>query len=106
MSILKVEFVEGWTGPLDFELLNDGVAQDLTAMTVTGQARNRLNTTVDLTADVAVLTATAGTVRLTPDAADFDSTESPYELRFKVVDGASAVVFFPSAEAVTLIVRP
>lgn len=106
MAKLKVEFVEGWTGPLDFQLLNDGVAQDLTSMTVTGQARTRLATTVDLSSDVTVLSATAGTVRLTPDAVDFDNAFSPYELRFKVVDATTAVVFFPSGEAVTLIVRP
>lgn len=103
---VKVEFVEGWTGPLDFQLLNDGVAQDLTAMTVTGQARNRLQASVDLSSDVSVVTATDGKVRLTPDATDFDSDASPYELRFKVVDAATATVFFPSGEAIVLVVRP
>lgn len=106
MSKVKVEFVEGWTGPLDFQLLNDGAAQDLTNMTVTGQARNRLNTLVDLSSDVSVISATDGTVRLTPDAVDFDSVYSPYELRFKVVDATTATVFFPSGEAVVLVVRP
>jgi hypothetical protein len=106
MSKLKVEFVEGWTGPLDFQLLNDGVIQDLSTMTVTGQARNRLNAIVDLSSDVTVITATEGKVRLQPDAADFDSAFSPYELRFKVVDVGLAVVFFPSGEAVSLVVRP
>lgn len=106
MSKLKVEFVEGWSGPLDFELLNDGAVQDLTSMTVTGQARNRLNTLVDLSSDVTVVTATEGKVRMTPDTGDFQSEDSPYELRFKVVDAGLAVVFFPSGEAVNLIVRP
>jgi hypothetical protein len=55
---------------------------------------------------VSILTATEGKVRMTPDTGDFQSEDSPYELRFKVVDGASAVVFFPSGEAVNLIVRP
>jgi hypothetical protein len=106
MSKIKVEFVEGWSGPLDFELLNDGAAQDLTTMTVTGQARNRLNALVDLSSDVTVITATDGKVRMTPDTGDFQSEDSPYELRFKVVDAGLAVVFFPSGEAVNLIVRP
>lgn len=106
MGMLKVEIVEGWTGPLDFQLLNDGAAQDLTSMTVTGQARNRLNTLVDLSSDVTVISATAGTVRLTPDAVDFESESSPYELRFKVVDVTTAVVFFPSGNGINLVVRP
>ncbi len=103
---LKVEIVEGWSGGLDFQLLNDGVAQNLSTMTVTGQSRNRLRQLVDLASDVSVLTATDGTVRLTPDTGDFPAANSPYELRFKVVDAATNIVFFPSGEAVVLIVRP
>jgi hypothetical protein len=106
MPKLQVEFVEGWSGPLDFELLNDGAAQDLTSITVTGQARNRLMQAVDMTSDVSILTATEGKVRLTPDTGDFPAAHSPYELRFKAVDGTTGIVFFPSGEAVTLVVRP
>lgn len=106
MAKVKVEFVEGWSGALDFELLNDGTAQNLTSTTVTGQARNRLNQTVDLTSDVTVTDSTGGQVRLTPDTGDFAAEGSPYELRFKVVDSSAAIVFFPSGEAITLIVRP
>ena len=106
MAKVKVEFVEGWTGALDFELLSDGVAQNLTSTTVTGQARNRLNQTVDLSSDLTVTGTTSGQVRLTPDTGDFPANGSPYELRFKVVDQASSIVFYPSGEALTLIVRP
>ncbi len=106
MANIKVEFVEGWTGPLDFQLLNDGTAQNLAGTTVTGQARNRLLQLVDLSSDVTVTSATDGQVRMTPDTGDFPADQSPYELRFKVVDGTTATVFFPSAQALTLIVRP
>lgn len=106
MARIKVEIVEGWSGPLDFSLLNDGVAQNLTGITITGQATNRLAQLVDLSSDVTVLSATDGQVRLTPDTGDFPAEQSPYELRFKAVDGTNAIVFFPSGEAITLIVRP
>jgi hypothetical protein len=105
MSQVKVGIVEGWSGPLDFELLNDGAIQNLTSMTVTGQAFNRLKQAVTLTSDVTILSATDGQVRLTPDTGDFVESGSPYELRFKVVDGSSQIVFFPSDEPISLIVR-
>ena len=103
---LKVGIVEGWSAALDFQLFNDGTAQNLTNLTITGQARNRLKQAVDLSSDVTVLSATDGTVRLTPDTGDFDAENSPYELRFKAVDTTLAVVFFPSDEAISLVVRP
>jgi len=105
MSV-KVGIVEGWSAPMDFQLFNDGVAQDLTAMVVTGQARNRYRNFITLTSNVSVLTATEGIVRLTPDTGDFIEADSPYDLRFHVVDSATQHAFFPSEEAITLVVRP
>lgn len=105
MAQQKVNIAEGWSAPIDFQLFNDDVAQDLTNMTVTGQAYDRLKNAVALASDVSVLTATAGKVRLTPDTDDFVEEGSPYELRFKVVDSGNAAAFFPSAEPVAVIVR-
>lgn len=105
MAQVKVGIAEGWSAPLDFELLNDGSPQNLTSMTVTGQGYDRLKNAITLTGDVAVLDATAGTVRLTPDTGDFAESGSPYELRFKVVDGSSQQAFFPSEEPILIVVR-
>jgi hypothetical protein len=104
MAQITVNIVEGWTGALDFSLLSDGAPQSLTGLTVTGQAVNRLREVVDLSSDVTVLSATAGTVRLLPDTTDFLAAQSPYELRFRATD-ATSIVFFPSEEAVSVIVR-
>lgn len=105
MAQLKIGIVEGWSAPLDFQLLNDGTAQDLSSMTLTGVAYNRVGLAVDLASDVTVLSATAGTVRLTPDTGDFPRDGSPYDLRFKVVDNTTQSAFFPSDESILLIVR-
>lgn len=104
MAQLTVSIVEGWTGPLDFQLLSDGSAQVLTGITVTGQAMNRLKASVDLSSDVAILSATGGTVRILPDTSDFSAEQSPYELRFRATD-ATGIVFFPSEEPIQLLVR-
>jgi hypothetical protein len=106
MPKVKVEIVEGWEGPLEFQLLSDGSAQNLTSVTVTGRAYDRDRSLVNLTGDVAVSSATGGIVALSPDSGDFYASGSPYELRFKATDGAGGVVFYPSGEAITLIVRP
>ena len=105
MSQLKVGIVEGWSAPLDFQLLNDGSPQSLTSMTLTGVAYNRVGLAVDLSSDVTVLDATAGTVRLTPDTGDFVVSGSPYDVRFKIVDNSTQAAYFPSDEAISLIVR-
>lgn len=65
---------------------------------------NRLKEVVDLTSDVSILSATGGTVRLLPDTSDFVAAQSPYELRFRATD-ATSIVYFPSEEAVSLVVR-
>lgn len=104
MAQRKVGIVEGWTGNMDFRLLADGEPQNLTGMGVVGVAYNRLKTPVTLTGDVSILSATGGTVRLTPDASDFLESQSPYELRFMVTD-AGLDVFFPSEEPISVIVR-
>lgn len=105
MSQLKIGIVEGWSAPLDFQLLNDGSPQNLTSMTLTGVAYNRVGVAVDLSSDVTVLSATAGTVRLTPDTGDFVKDASPYDLRFKIVDNSTQSAYFPSDESIVLIVR-
>jgi hypothetical protein len=89
---------------MDFRLLSDGSAQNLTGMTVEAVGYNRLNAAVTLTGDLSILSATGGTVRLTPDTGDFLEAESPYELRFKVTDGGLHV-FYPSDEPISVIVR-
>lgn len=104
MSQEKVGIVEGWTGSIDFRLLADGSAQNLTGMTVVGVAYDRLRNPVVLTGDLSVLSATGGRVRLQPDTGDFLESSSPYELRFKVTDGGLDT-FFPSEEPISVIVR-
>lgn len=106
MAQLKVGIVEGWSAPMDFQLMSDGVVQDLSGMSVEGVARNRYEQSVNLTGDVTILDATDGQVRLIPDTGDFASTDSPYELRFKITDGASQIAYWPSDEAILIQVRP
>lgn len=104
MSQVTVDIVEGWSGAIDFRLLADGSAQNLSGFTVTGQGYNRLGSPVTLTGDVVTSSATGGLVRLTPDTEDFTADGSPYELRFKATDGAG-IIFFPSAEPIIICVR-
>ena len=111
MGQLKISIVEGWTAAMDFQLYNDGAEQNLTGMSVSGVARNRLSAPVTLDGNVTVITATEGRIRLFPDMTDFASTESPYELRFAIADstatdGSAHVAYWPNEEPILLIVRP
>lgn len=106
MGQLKVGIVNGWSAPLDFQLLSDGAPFNLTSLTVTATARNRYAQDVTLTGNLSVIDATDGELRLIPDATDFLATDSPYELRFKVRDSSTQDAFWPNEEPVLLIVRP
>lgn len=101
---MDISIVEGWTGNLDFQLLADGVAYDLSGFTVTLSLFDTGAKAVNTTSDVSVIDATGGKVRYTPDSADLTSRMSPYAARFKVTNG-SAVVFFPSGQAGVWTVR-
>lgn len=92
-----IELVEGWTGNVDFTLLADGTAVNLTGSTVTLTLRDRTGTVIDTTSDVSVPTPASGVVRYSPDAIDLTASGSPYSARWKVVDGSSKVTYFPSS---------
>lgn len=105
--------VEGWTGKLTFTLTTTSVTTGVTSAFVgTGFTLSDLiitgkdGTEVDTTGDFGWLVAASGTVYYDPDAADFVAAKSPYTVRFKVTDGAGKVVYFPSADADEILVKP
>lgn len=99
----RYEVVEGWTGALRFTLKSDGVPQNLSGMTVTLQLRSwSTRADVPTTGDVTVTDAAAGEVTYTPDSADLAA--GTYSMRWVVVDGSGAIVYYPSSEAPDLLV--
>jgi hypothetical protein len=98
MAIFKV--VEGWTGPLDFQLKSDGAvpAGTLAGMTVTHVLVDANGVAVDMTGKVSVPDEATWKVRYSPGAADLVAIKGPYTSRWKVTDAGGKVVFFPSAE--------
>ncbi len=92
------DLTEGWTGPLDFILLIDGVAANLTGATVELVLYDSLGTLVTTSGDVTVVTAATGHVRYTPDSTDLSSSLSPYKAKFKVTLSGE-VTFFPKGAA-------
>lgn len=98
MADRPIDLTEGWTDPLPFQLTIDGVGMNLAGFTVTGILTHRQGT-VDVSGDVAVTVEGEGKVTYTPDSTDLTAANSPYRLRFKVQDGAGAVVYFPPGVA-------
>ena len=104
MAVLT-EVVEGWSDDLPFTLKADGVAIDLTSLTVTGVLHDRRGTAVSTTDKVAVSGTTSGEVTYTPASSDLKASGSPYYLRFKVVDASTQIVYFANGAADTLVVH-
>lgn len=101
-----LEIVEGWTGELGpFTLKADGVAVDLTGLTVELVLKDRNGTAVTTTGDTRVHgTPTTGQVYYRPDEDDMTNALSPYTVHWKVTDGSGYSVFFPNGAADTLVV--
>jgi len=91
-----IEVVQGWTGPIDMQLKADGVAVDLTGMTVVLILKDKDGTSVDTAGDVSILDAATGKVRYLGDPTDLVAANSPFRARWQVTDGAGRVVYFPS----------
>lgn len=101
-----LEIVEGWTGELGpFTLKADGVAVDLTGMTVALVLKDKDGAAVDTTGDTRVSgTPTSGKVYYAPGAADMTNAASPYTVHWSVTDAFGKVVFFPNGAADTIVV--
>lgn len=101
----QIDLVQGWTSPVDFRLDADGVAVDLSGMTVTLVLSTNNGELVSLGGSTSLLDATGGQVRYTPSTGGGDFVKGSFRGRWQVVDGDSKVVYFPNGEADTWNVR-
>lgn len=110
MSQPLVSLVEGWTGALPFTLRADGVAVDLTGLTVKIVLKTADGTIVkDTTAGVTVTSSTAGWVEYAPSSSSGDLflvAQTPYRVRFQVTDALAKSVYFPNDEEDLIEVNP
>lgn len=102
---MSLFLVEGQTAPVDYKLLADGAAYDLTGCTVTTVARTSAGAVKTLAGSTAVLVAASGTVRFSPDAADLVASDFMLRVRFKVTRADSKIEFFPTGEPESWVVQ-
>lgn len=95
---MTYDIVEGTSGPLEFQLLENGVAIDLTTITVTLLLEDRTGTTVSSPGTVTVTDAMTGKVTLTPtNTAVFVASSGPYFARWKLTTTTPTVFYVPSS---------
>lgn len=95
------EVVEGWTDPLPFTLQADGVAIDLTGLTVSIHLKDNQGTVVASgTSGITVTASTAGQVSYAaPSTSTFVAARTPYKIRFRVADATTTLfVYFPNVD--------
>lgn len=102
---MSLFLVEGQTAPVDYKLLADGAAYDLTGCTVTTIARTNAGAAKTLAGSTTVLVAASGTVRFSPDAADFVASDFMLRVRFKVTRADSKIEFFPTGEPESWVIQ-
>lgn len=93
-------FVEGWTERIVETLTSDGSAQNLTGLTISLLLYDNTDTLIAefVSPKVGSVTPTAGTVFFDPAAGDLLASATPHSVRWKVVDGAGKVAFWPSGQ--------
>ena len=98
-------FVDGWTLPIEYQLLSCGEPVNLTGGTVTLQAYGVGDVALTMAGTVVVTSSTGGKVEFRPAAADLSQARGDVLGRFKIVDASSKVSFCPSCEAEQWVVR-
>ncbi len=100
-----LEFVEGWSAPLLFELMDGVVPLPLLGKEVTIVVTGADNLPVDTDRKLTVLDEATGRVQLLPVEGDFLAANSPYRARFQVSSGYETL-FLPNARPMLWKVNP
>lgn len=100
-----MDIVEGWTEPLDFDLLinKPPVTWDATGTTVEASLTDNAGTPVSV-GTAAWLDAAHSQVRYTPTGTEFTVARSPMQLRFKVT-ASGKVAYWPNGLPMAVSVR-
>lgn len=114
---MRLHVVEGWTGDLDFQLMKRPAPTsavpvqveappDITGTTVALVVQDHQGGSVTFAGSITVPDPVFAKVRFSPAPGDLLAAKSPYNVRWKVTDAATKVVFFPSGKDDFWIVRP
>lgn len=98
-AVTRFHVREGTTVDLNYQLLNNGAAYDLTGMTPALQLVDKRGQAVS-PGTVSLVTASEGKIKIAPDGTTWRKADSPYRGAFKVTDGSSKVEFWPNGDAV------
>ena len=90
------EIVEGWSGPIDIDLLSQGAVPSgtMAGMSCELILRDLSGNTLSTSGDVSITDPVNWTVRYSPDVADL--VAGVYHGRVKVTDSGGLVTYFPS----------
>lgn len=88
--------VAGTTGPLYFQLLDQGTPIDLTDFTVTLILTGSDGVDIATTGDVTIPGPVNGVVSYTPDSTDLTYALSPFKARWKLTEDIGVVDYIPS----------
>lgn len=88
-------FREGWTERIKYALTVDGVALNLTGLTVALVGVSATRATLTFSGTTGVDDETGGKVYFDPAPTDLLAANSPYYLRWAITDGAGKTAFFP-----------
>lgn len=103
------KIVEGWTKPLDFQLLKDGIpftAEELSGATISVVIKGSDGTAVNTSGKCAWKDGVTSVARVSLAAGDVVASKSPYTMHFKITDASNKDTFVPNDYPDRLIVAP
>ncbi len=105
MGTITNRFTEGWTGPIEYQLLHEDpesgerTSFDATDMGVAIVIHDKDGAAVTPKGTVEWAVMAESKVRFSPGEEDLVAADSPYTVRFKVTDVSGRETFFPQGEA-------
>ena len=95
---MPITLVEGWTGPIQMTIKNDGVETDVDGATLAMRMWNNEHAEVLESGALVAVIAVSGLLQYDPEAVDFLEALSPYYIRIQVTDAVGDVTFYPSGD--------
>lgn len=94
---MNYTIVAGTTSDIRFQLLEAGSPINLLGCTVALLLSDRTGTTIASPGTVTIIDEDEGKVQLTPASISvFDSTKSPYTVRWKITDASGKISYVPT----------
>lgn len=100
------EYTEGFTAPIQYDLLNDNATFNATGMTPGLILKDCNGNVITVTGTVSWANQLASRIEFVPGTGDFKAALSPYTLHWTVTDSNGKIATYPQGEPILIDIYP